>query len=70
MTTKDRDEFTTFNVFLAKIRRESEGLDATTDRRRRQWCEMADAFVEKFGVDRTPDDIIKCRDSVRTVFGV
>ena len=69
--TRGKEEFVSFNVFVGKIHHESNGLDDVSQYVQRQaWCDMAEAFVDKFGEDRTPHDIISCRRSIRKVFGI
>ena len=69
ITTRGRREFQIYHVFVMKIRRETFGLEKATHEERRQWCKMAQAFIDVFG-NKTPPDIIKCLGEVREVFGV
>ena len=59
-TTVGEEEYVLFTVFVAKIRRESYGLDVSTRERQRNWYEMAKEFVAEFGEKRTPPDIVDC----------
>jgi hypothetical protein len=58
--TCGREEYVLFVVFVAKIRRENEGLELQTTERKRRWYEMVKQFVSEFGTDRTPPDIVDC----------
>ena len=58
--TVGEEEYVHFTVFVAKIRRESYGLDVSTRERQRKWYEMAKQFVAEFGEKRTPPDIVWC----------
>jgi len=68
--THGKKEFIMFNVLVMKIRRETFALEKGTDEDRRNWCKMAKAFIDYFGVEKTPPDIIKCLGEVREVFAV
>lgn len=68
--THGLDEFVFLNVFIAKVRRESEGLGSATDERRFAWRDMANAFIDRFGAERTPPDILTCLQSLQDVFGI
>ena len=70
VTTSGADEFVTYNVYVAKIRRESAGLREVGHEGRVAWCGMAQAFIDSFGQERTPANIAKCLTDVREVFGV
>ena len=63
--TKGREPFVLYNVFVAKIRRESAGMVETTQQRRVAWCEMAQAFIDEYGDANVPADIKKCLAEVR-----
>jgi len=54
---KTEEEFCTYLVFLDKIRRESTGMVEATQARRGAWCNMAEAFIKKFGKANVPQDI-------------
>ena len=65
VTTRGRLEFTTYFVYLDKIRRESAGMVEATQARRAAWKEMAKAVIHDFGVARTPPAIVHCLANVR-----
>ena len=58
--TKGAEEFVLYGVFVQKIRRENRGLDDASTEDKRKWYEMAKSFVDEFGEDRTPPDIVDC----------
>ena len=66
----DRKDFALYHILVAKIRRESAGMVEATQARRRAWVVMAEAFIEKFGKERTPPDIIKCCLEVRAHWNI
>jgi len=68
--TRGRDDFIAYNVFVSKIRRESAGMVEATQERRVKWTEMAQAFIDKFGEQHTPPDIINCLAEVRKHFSI
>ena len=59
------EEYLLFEVFVAKIRRESEGLQHQSVAIKRAWYEMATAFVDTFGEPRTPPDILALKQDVK-----
>ena len=59
VTTQGRQDFALFNVFVAKIRQESEGLSNAMREQRAAWLNMTNAFIDHFGKAKTPPDIIK-----------
>jgi len=61
----DRKDFALYHILVTKIRHESAGMVEATQARRRAWEAMAQAFIDKFGNERTPPDIIKCVAEVR-----
>ena len=69
VTTRGREEFKVYHVFVLRIRRESFGLQEASPKQRREWCQMAQAFIDHFG-SKTPPDIVKCLGDVREVFSV
>ena len=56
--TRGEEEFILFNVFLAKIRRENQGLHQCSTKFQREWYDMTKQFVDEFGEERTPPDVI------------
>jgi hypothetical protein len=46
------------------------GMLEATQARRRAWVAMAQAFIDKFGKERTPPDIIKCVAEVRAHWNI
>ena len=70
VTTRGRDDFLTYNVFVAKIRRESAGMQVAKQGTRVAWCSMVTSFMDKFGEDQTPPDIVTCLREVRALYGI
>jgi len=67
VTLRSRAEFLTYHVLVAKIRRESAELKpGAPPEKLGAWCSMSQAFLDKFGVERTPPDIVKCLSHVRS----
>ena len=68
--TKGAEEYVLFAVFVPKIRRENQGLEQQTDNIKRAWYDMAKQFVDEFGEDRTPPDIVDCMNGVMDYLGL
>ena len=62
---RGREQYVLFNVFVAKIRRESSGMVVAEQQRRVAWAEMAQAFISEYGEASTPRDIKECLGAVR-----
>ena len=69
-TTRGAEEFVNFMVFVGKIRRENEDLREQSAQQQRKWCEMAEAFVDAFGEERTPPDIAEELRAVKAHLGL
>jgi hypothetical protein len=70
VTTRGKEQFVLYNIFVAKIRRESEGMVEATQARRVAWCKMSQAFIDEYGEEKTPRDIVECLKNVRTHFNI
>lgn len=70
ITTRGEEEYVLFCVFVAKIRRENEDFVEQTPQKQREWYEMAQAFIAKFGVDHTPPDIVEEFKAVKAHLGL
>ena len=68
--TEGLEECVYFGVFIQKIRRENEGLEQRSEQNQRAWYDMVKCFIEDFGEERTPFDIIDCRDGVKDYLGI
>jgi len=66
VSLRGRAEFLTYHVLVAKIRRESADLEPGAADKLTAWCSMSQAFLDKFGLEKTPPDIVKCLSNVRS----
>ena len=69
VVTTGEEEFVLFNVFVAKIRRENEGLEQKTRTQQHAWYDLASMFTRDFG-SRTPPDIVECRNNLGAHLGL
>ena len=60
-----KQAYVTYNVFLLKIRRESDGLSEAAPPCRVAWLKMAQAFLDEFGHRKVPTDVIRCLRDIR-----
>jgi len=57
--TRERYGYVKYNVFVAKIRRESVYMEEKTQDARTKWTEMAQAFIDHYGETKTPSGIVE-----------
>jgi len=63
--TRERYGYVKYNVFVAKIRRESDFMEEKTQDARTKWTEMVQAFIDHYGETKTPSDIVERLSEVR-----
>ena len=68
--TKGEEEYVLFLTFLAKIRRENIGVEEASLQKQRAWYDMSKAFIDEFGEERTPPDVISANSGCKKHLGI
>jgi len=63
--TRERYGYVKYNVFVSKIRRESDCMEEKSQDARTKWTEMAQAFIDNYGETKTPSEIVEKLSEVR-----